>query len=151
MPIHGNYSNGAGVVVNVIENAGTITFAGVGNLDYHGNLQYTVEAGSLDIHILMAQPERQNLGAFLVWICANTAIWHRKPQIRALATAQEAINFYASLAFAPDPTELDAAMTAVAGDDTARPPHMYVSTYVAQTGACLDAAWKSCGGHWRPA
>ena len=149
MPMHGNFTNGF-ITIRVNETANKISYESE-DPTYHGSLTFELTEATLDIHVLDAQPEGHKLGALLVWVCANTAIWNRKTQIRATATARTAIPFYATMGFGPDPTEFKTAMTATLGIAEARSPHEYVATWVAQTGACLSSAWTSCSAQWRQA
>ena len=149
MPMHGNFTNGV-VTVQVNETANQISYRS-DTVGYHGSLTFELIDNALEIHTLEAQPEGAGLGALLVWICANTAIWNRKTEIRATDTARPAIPFYATMGFSPDPTEFANAMAVTVGNSAARPAHEYVATWVAQTGGCLTSAWASCERRWKQA
>jgi hypothetical protein len=60
---------------------------------YNGHLDYELTASALEIHTLVAEPPGSKLGAFLVWICANTASFNRKNEIKATSTARSAMPF----------------------------------------------------------
>lgn len=148
MPNHGRYTNGV-VTIQVNEDAQSIVFASDTDAAYHGHLDFHLTDTTLDISTVVAEPAGQGLGALLLWICSNTAVFNAKTQIRALATARTAIPFYSSMHFSPDPVEFDAAMLATLDVPNARAPHEYVATWIAQTGACLNASWDSCSRTWR--
>jgi hypothetical protein len=146
MPIHGKHSNGT-QIITVVEDAVKIVYSS-GSPTYKGHLAFKLTTTTLDISSMDDEPQRQKLGAFLIWICANTASFNRKTQIRALGTARTAMPFYRAMGFAPDPTELANAAGVLHGLEEAPPAESMVSTWIGQTGGVLNAAYAACQG-WR--
>jgi hypothetical protein len=149
MPIHGIYTNGA-VTIRVNKVDGRISYQSE-TQGYNGHLDYELTASALEIHTLVAEPPGSKLGAFLVWISQIPQVLIEKTKSKQRPRPVPQCLFYASMKFAPDPTEMENAMEAALGMEGARPPHEYVATWVARTGACLYAAWQSCGTTWRSA
>jgi hypothetical protein len=92
----------SGTVINVQDNnAGRISYQGVGVAGWHGYLDYQFNFHALEIHAMIANPQGCGAGAVLVWMATLKAMAQHRNRMEAFAVAATARGFYLALGFHP--------------------------------------------------
>jgi hypothetical protein len=104
--VFSHLTSGFSLRVNVQDNRGCNFAVSHGGTNYSGNVHWTLAAGVLEIHEISAAPERQGLGALLMWVTARRAIKLGLGHVATLATAQSAYKFYLDMNLHPSPDDI---------------------------------------------